>query len=459
MRTLHCRRDSDAAGYVAGYVAGDIFRWFECRWESDMVVGPRLPERITIVADTIAAFLFVNAFEGELQVTLTGRMGGVLICLFLAMMAFHLAGEREPTSDSCGRRSFWYPFHPLHPLHPFRMEERETTPTTVGRRSHWRHIAIAIPNGAGLLGLGLGSAAMAGWLGGAAFPRFPMSSTRPLMTAMVLVGVILTTRRWFRSPDLRPLAAGLRRGGGWLLGMSVAKAASVAFSEFEFSPDAAMAWAWKSQTFVGFTRAEWLVAASVGLYVAGVLWLRDHTAPESSSRPFPSDSLDPQKSSDSPISSTPSTSSPAFPPSPVSSASPSPSAFPRIAGVRTELVAGMSATLAGILLLIPLPKLAIGIDALFLSDSARWSILTGALAMLAFLRNYRVLKVPYRVVRQSDQALADGVVRQGILATIFLDAAICVTTAGVAGAVWVLLLVVPATMADRYSFHEFPILK
>ena len=332
---------------------------------------------VTVVADLVAAFLFVNAFEGELRIELTGRMGGVFGLLVLAGIIFHIAGSFA--------------------------DHRRRNPTS----------ATAI---AGTLALGLVAAGAAGWIAGAAYPEFPLSSMRPLGAAVALGVIILVTTQWFTSSDLRPIGAGLRRGAGWLLGMSVAKASSVAFTDFEMSAAAAAEWAWNVKTFAGFTRAEWLVASAVALYITGITWLHEHANTESSTTESPSRST---------------------------------------AGWRTELVAGMSATLAGILLLIPLPRLVVGTSSLFASDPSRWAILISALTMLALLRNFRLLTAARRrTPHRTESELIDGIYRQGMTATIFLDAAICAVTAGFVGVAWVLPFVIPTFLLQRYAAAE-----
>ena len=347
----------------------------------------------TVGADLVASFWFVNAFEGELR--MTERLGLVWGLLGVAVVLFHLVGI---WSDSILRVN--------HHVRSTRDEEVLTSnndhqsshPQDVWSNPHWWNGKLVC-----CVAVGLGASGLAGWFGSAAYPDWDRLSTVPLVTAAVFAAIALLTARFFTHPDLRPLAVGLRRMCGWLLGMSVAKAVSTAFYEFELSANAAFEWSTKVETWGGFTKSQWCAAIAVGIYVAGVTWIRGR-----------------------------------------SDISPRSTSAVTTGALRAELVAGMSATLAGIFILIPLPRYLVGLDATFQSDHARWSILIGALALLAFLRNFRAFRSPHAI-------FADGVARQGMLSVIFLDAAICATTGGMLGAATVLMFLIPAFLVARQS--------
>ncbi len=347
----------------------------------------------TVGADLVASFWFVNAFEGELR--MTERLGLVWGLLGVAVVMFHLVGIWGDT--------VWRAKHHVRPTH----DEEVLTSNSDCQSSHPQNVSSKHTwwNGKLVCGVaaGMGASCLAGWLGSAAYPHWDRLSTVPLIMAASFAAVALLTSRFFTHPDVRPLVVGLRRMCGWLLGMSVAKAVSTAFYEFELSANAAFEWSKKVETWGGFTKSQWCAALAVGVYVAGVTWIRGRS--------------DVSQRSTSAVTT---------------------------GALRAELVAGMSATLAGIFILIPLPRYLVGLDATFQSDHARWSILIGALALLAFLRNFRAFRSP-------RATFADGIARQGMLSVIFLDAAICATTGGMLGAATVLMFLIPAFLVDRQS--------
>ncbi|MDD3469483.1 MAG: hypothetical protein PHE53_05820 [Thermoguttaceae bacterium] len=393
----------------------------------------------TIGADVVAAFWFVNAFEGELR--LSGRLGSVWGLLGIAVVLFHVVSVIGDAISRAGRDAVQ--------ASQERTKISETTetlplPPASSSKRTWRKILF-------FLAIGVGFSGTAGWLGSAAYPHWDRMSAEPLLTAAAFTIVVLLTVRFFTHPDLRPLSVGLRRMCGWLLGMSVAKAASTAFYEFELSANAAFEWSKKVETWCGFTKSQWCAALAIGVYVAGVTWIRGRsTTPPQSTAPtsMPNNTARNRSTDNAIADDTMGNDAMAKDaamdtvPSDENTAKFPVSATGTSGEIRAELIAGMSATLAGIFILIPLPHYLVGLDATFQSDRARWSILIGALALLAFLRNFRAFRTP-------QATFADGVARQGMLSVIFLDAAICATTGGMLGAAAVLLLLVPAFLVDR----------
>lgn len=180
----------------------------------------RLPNVFTAIADVAMGYLFVHAsFASPLK----------LACLVAASSLLYTAGMV------------------LNDVFDFAIDakERPFRPLPSGQIS----VGVARTFGFALLGLGVACGWLAGFLPGEA-AELPWRSG---LVASVLAGCVLLYDGWLKQTPLGPLGMGACRLLNVLLGMSAAPKL--------LGPAA-----------LGFSIAELLAAAGIGLYIVGVTW-------------------------------------------------------------------------------------------------------------------------------------------------------------------------------------------
>ena len=295
----------------------------------------RVPNIFTAMADVVMGFLFTHAAlaPGDKWGFFAPGEARILGLLVAASSLLYAGGVV------------------LNDVFDFHLDARERThrPLPSGRIS----LSAARWLGWELLLVGAALAWLAAFLAG---------DSRPGVVATVLAGcVVLYDARLKRTP-LGPPAMGACRTLNVLLGMSVA------------------AGPWQDE--------HWLVAASVGTYIAGVTWFARSESGRSS---------------------------------------------------RWHLGLATAVLLLGIALLWPLPGRCDYVVPLLEREPGRWSLLLTVLVLL----------IGFRAVRAVLEPVPDRVqmaVKQCILSLVILDAAACFVVRGTAGAVMVLLLLVPTVL-------------
>jgi 4-hydroxybenzoate polyprenyltransferase len=178
----------------------------------------RLPNVFTAIADVAMGYLFVHgSFVAPAK----------LACLVAASALLYTAGMvlNDVFDIEIDRK------------------ERPFRPLPSGR------ISLGVARAVGFTLLGLGIAA--GWAAGFADPAGVSIPWRSGLVATVLAGCVLLYDGFLKSTPIRPLGMGLCRFLNVLLGMSAARQAL-------------------GDLPLGFTSAELLVAAGIGLYIVGV---------------------------------------------------------------------------------------------------------------------------------------------------------------------------------------------
>jgi hypothetical protein len=296
----------------------------------------RLPNLFTAMADVVMGFLFTHAVFSPGDGWALGLLVGASTCLYAAGVVLNDVFDYEV---DC--------------------RERPERPLPSGRVS----LAAARWLGWELLVLGLAMA----WLAGALANDF-----RPGVVATLLAGCIVSYDALLKGTPVGPLGMGACRALNVLLGMSL--------------------W-WDEAGRPGLWNGEhWLVAASVGTYVAGVTWFARGEAGRSR---------------------------------------------------RWPLAGATAVMMLGIGLLSRLPKWSEQVGEPFRERPDRWPLLIGVLAVL----------IGYRCVWAVIEPAAHRVqtaVRLCILSLVILDAAACLLVRGTTGAVIVLLLLVPTVALGRW---------
>lgn len=289
----------------------------------------RLPNIFTAVADVVMGFLFVREYDpGDAW----------LLGMLIAASALLYAGGTVLNDV----------FDYLADL-----EQRPERPLPSGRISR----AAARRLGIALLVLG----AIAAWVASSLRGNY-----LPGLIGTLLVGCILLYDAWAKRTPLGPLAMGACRMLNVLLGMSV----------------------------TGFVLREpqWIVAGSIGLYVAGLTWFARTESRASS---------------------------------------------------RWQLAASTAVMLGGVGLLAFLPTRFDEIQPLLQAQPQRWYLLTGMLALLIGWRCIRAVFDPHPFFVKTA-------VRQAILSIVVLDAAATFASRGMPAAIAIVLLLIPTLAAGQW---------
>jgi 4-hydroxybenzoate polyprenyltransferase len=303
----------------------------------------RLPNVFTAIADVAMGYLFGGG---------TQLFGGQFICLMLASALLYTAGIvlNDVFDIEIDRRE--RPFRPLP--------------------SGQIDIATARALGFTFLILGVGFGALAGFL--------PSAIGRPWISgvvAVMLAGCIVGYDAWLKHTPLGPLGMGACRLLNVLLGMSASRPSG-------------------ADVFFGFSCAEFLAAAGVGTYIAGVTWFARSEAGHSN---------------------------------------------------RTALLAAVGV-------------MTLGVVFVGLSVGWREPLNIGASAPLMYPYFCLLLALlMFSVLRRSIVAIADptpekvqSAVKHSILSLIWLDAATALAVAGPAYGVAVALLLIPALLLGRWVY-------
>ena len=293
----------------------------------------RLPNIFTAMADVMMGFLFTHA------VFLPGEDGWVLGLLLAASSLLYAAGV--VLNDVCD----------------FEVDcvERPGRPLPSGRVSR----TAARWLGWELLIVGVALAWLAGFLA---------NDFRPGIVALVLAGCVVGYDRWLKRTPAGPLGMGGCRMLNVLLGMSL------------------LIGSWQA--------AHWLIAASVGIYIAGVTWFARNESGTSS---------------------------------------------------RRQLGLAMVVVLLGVGLLAWLPDWTGRLFDVRHTTPDRFRLAIGVLGLLIGFRFLRAVMEPgpYRV---------QMAVKQGILSLVVLNAAVCFLAQGLFGAAAVLVLLIPAVVFGRWIY-------
>jgi len=305
----------------------------------------RVPNIFTAMADVVMGFLFTHAAlaPGDTWVLLAPGEARILGLLVAASSLLYAGGVV------------------LNDVFDFHRDvrERPQRPLPSGRIS----LSAARRLGWGLLLAGAALAWLAAFVAGGGWHWHDASGTRPGIVATVLAGCVVLYDAALKRTPVGPPAMGACRMLNVLLGMSLA------------------AGSWQDE--------HWLVAASVGTYIAGVTWFARSESGRSS---------------------------------------------------RWHLGLATVVLLAGIGLLWPLPERCDRVAAILQQEPGRWSLLLTVLALLIGFRCFRAVLDP--APRRVQMA-----VKQCILSLVILDAAACFVVRGTAGAVMVLLLLVPTVLS------------
>jgi len=293
----------------------------------------RLPNLFTAMADVTMGFLFTHA------VFLPGEDAWVLGLLLAASSLLYAAGVV------------------LNDVFDFEVDatQRPRRPLPSGRVSR----SAARWLGWELLLVGVALAWLAGFLA---------NDFRPGIVAALLAGCVVLYDRWLKRTPLGPLGMGGCRMLNVLLGMSL------------------LIGPWQA--------AHWLIAGSVGIYIAGVTWFARTESGTSS---------------------------------------------------RWQLGLAVVVILSGVGLLAWLPEWAEPLFDVRRTPPDRFRL---AIAVLGVLIGFRFLRaviepVPYRV---------QMAVKQGILSLVVLNAAVCFLARGLPGAAAVLVLLVPAVILGQWIY-------
>ena len=290
----------------------------------------RVPNVFTSMADVVMGFLFTHAAMGATDGWVFALVVGASAALYSAGTVLNDVFDYEQD-----------------------LRERPGRPLPSGRISRARARRI----GWALLTLGVALA----WGAAAAAADF-----RPGLVGSLLAACVVLYDGVLKPTPLGPVAMGACRMLNVLLGMS----ASVA--------------PWRAE--------HWLVAAAVGIYIAGVTWFaRTEARP---SRRYP-------------------------------------------------LALATIVILSGIGVLSRLPEVTEDVLPLLAAQPERWSLL---MLILAGLIGFRCLRAAIEPLPTRVQM----VVRQCILSLVLLDAAACFVVRGLPGALAVLVLLVPATVLAQW---------
>lgn len=294
----------------------------------------RLPNLFTAMADSAMGVLFVQAVVGPDDFRLLGLLMGASAALYAGGVALNDVFDLD-----------------------IDLRERPARPIPSGRIAPEAARAL----GLGLLAMGLAAAWLAAFFAG---------QNAVGLVACVLAALVVAYNALIKRTPLGPAAMGGCRMLNVLLGMSVA------------------AGPWGA--------AEWLVAAAIGVYVAGVTWFARTEAQESDHR--------------------------------------------QLALATVVMVAGLA--ILGCLPLYIEPKRLVR---LLQIEPARWYIFITALGLWIGWRGLRALLTP---TPQRVQLA----VRQCILSLIFLDAAAVFAVRDLGWAVAVLALLLPTTLLGRWVY-------
>lgn len=292
----------------------------------------RLPNVFMAVTDVVMGYLFTHAVLQPGDSAFLGLLVVTSALLYMAGMVLNDVFDVEIDT-----------------------QERPQRPIPSGRVS----LGTARIVGWQLLTVGV----VTGWL-----VSFRVGDLRPAVVATVLAGSVLLYDGLLKRTPIGPLGMGACRMLNVLLGMSLASGP------------------WQG--------VHWLVAAAVGLYIAGVTWFsRGETG--RSHRGF--------------------------------------------------LVVGMLVILLSVGLLSLLPDWTEGLKPILQQQPLRWVLLMAVFAMVIGLRCLWAIAEPTPVRVQM-------VVRQSLLSLVVLNAALSFAVAGPLGAVAILVLLIPASWLGRWFY-------
>lgn len=305
----------------------------------------RLPNVFTAIADVLMGFVFARHSFSP---------GGALACLVLASGLLYTAGMI---------------LNDVFDLEIDRLE-RPKRPLPAGQ------IAVAQARALGIVMLLLGVGF--GWLAGYLYQRdaFPpiLSPWRSGVIASILAGAILLYDAILKKTPLGPLSMGLCRTLNVLLGMSLAG-----------PPPAG-----ETSLWLGYTLAQWIIAAGIGIYVVGVTFYAKSEAEQSNT---------------------------------------------------ARLLVGVVIMCAGVALL----GLAANYTTLvFKQNWIYWALLT--------LLTVTIVRRALAAAIDGSPALVQGAVKHAILSIIMLDAAVCVASGPPVYGIVVVALLGPALLLGKWVY-------
>lgn len=304
----------------------------------------RIPNVFTALSDVAMGF----AFAHDWQSSFTTSDAILLACLAAASALLYTAGMV------------------LNDLFDIEIDrqERPRRPLPSGQ------ISVGTARGLGFTMLGLG--VLLGWVAGFAYGSQIEGAIpwRSGLVATLLAASVLLYDGFLKRIFLGPLGMGLCRFLNVLLGMSVAAA-------------------WPNQP-LGYSPAEWIVAAGIGVYVIGITWFARNEAGQSS---------------------------------------------------RASLGGGILTMIAGIAL--------VGFSLSFRTDLRFATI---HLWLLLALLMFPILRRAGRAIVDPVPSAVQETVKQSIISLIVFDAAICIAVAPTPYALAVLALLLPALLLGRWVY-------
>lgn len=284
------------------------------------------------VTDVVMGYLFTHATLQPGDGSLLGLLVVISALLYMAGMVLNDVFDAEIDAQE----------RPQRPIPSGRVS------LSTARAVGWQLLAIAV---------------IAGWLLG-----LRVGDLRPAIVATALAGCVLLYDGFLKRTPAGPLGMGACRMLNVLLGMSLAEGP--------------------------WLREHWLVAAAIGVYIAGVTWFSRGEAGRSH---------------------------------------------------RGYLIVGMLVILVGVGLLSLLPGWTDRLKPLLEQQPIRWVLLLAVFAMVIGLRCLWAIAEP-------TSRRVQMVVRQSLLSLVVLNAAVCFAVAGPLGALAVLTLLIPASWLGSWFY-------